>query len=145
MAVAPDSRALMPAAACPAGASGGLSESLRLFILSLAIAVALWYFVARAPNPEPERSTVESVRVNVAVVFSGLNNGWTATAEPRVVEVEVGGPVALALRPADVSAYADVAGLEPGLHRIPLRVQIPRGATSVKVDPPLVQVRITSR
>lgn len=126
--------------------TGSVSEGVRLFLLSLAIAVALWIFVGRSPNPEPERTGVASVIVqNVDVSFQGLSNGWTATADPRAVDVEIGGPATLALRPSDVRAFADVARLPPGTHDVFLRVQIPMGVTSVKISPPSVKVRITAR
>jgi len=125
--------------------AGGISEGVRLFLLSLAIAVALWFFVGRSPNPEPERTGVGSVVVqNVEVAVQGLGSGWTATVDPHAVDVELGGPATLALRPADVRTFADVARLKPGTHDVLLRVQIPRGVTSVKITPPAVKVKITA-
>ncbi len=125
--------------------AGALPEGLRLFLLSLAIAVALWFFVGRVPNPEPERTGVGSVIVqNVDVAVAGLSNGWSATPDPRTVDIELGGPATLALRPADVRAFADVARLQAGTHDVPLRVQIPLGVTSVKITPPVVRVMITA-
>lgn len=125
--------------------AGGLSESLRLFLLSLAIAVALWFFVGRVPNPEPERTGVGSVIVqNIEVAVAGLSNGWSASPEPRTVDIELGGPATLALRAADVRAIADVARLPSGAHSVALRAQIPLGVTSVKITPPLVRVTITA-
>jgi YbbR domain-containing protein len=126
--------------------AGIFSESVRLFLLSLAIAVALWVFVGRAPSPEPERTGVGSVVVqNVDVVVQGLSNGFTATPDPRTVDVELGGPATLALRPADVRAFADIARLPPGTHDVTLRVQFPLGVTSVRISPPTVRVKITAR
>lgn len=125
--------------------TGSLSEGVRLFLLSLAIAVALWFFVGRSPTAELERTGVGSVIVqNVDVAVQGLSASLKATVEPRAVDVELGGPVTLALRPADVRALADVTRLQPGTHEVLLRVQIPLGVTSVKVTPPAVKVKITA-
>jgi len=125
--------------------TGSLSEGVRLFLLSLAIAVALWFFVGRSPSADLERTGVGSVVVqNVEVVLQGLGTALTATVEPRAVDVELGGPVTLALRPADVRAVADVTRLSPGTHEVFLRVQIPLGVTSVKITPPAVKVKIAA-
>ena len=44
---------------------------------------------------------------------------------------------------ADVRAIAEVGALEPGVHQVALRVQIPDGVTMVRVTPPVVQVTLT--
>jgi YbbR domain-containing protein len=125
--------------------TSSLSEGVRLFLLSLAIAVALWFFVGRSPTAELERTGIGSVVVqNVDVAVQGLGPSLKAAVEPSAVDVELGGPATLALRPADVRAIADVTRLRPGTHEVLLRVQIPSGVTSVKVTPPAVKVKIAA-
>lgn len=122
-----------------------LSERARLFLLSLAIAVTMWYYVGNALQPPEGRTPTASLRLhNVAVSVAGLADGWSATAEPDVVDVEVRWPATavLSVRPTDVRAIADLGTLEPGTHMVPLRIQVPVGITVVKALPPAVLVRI---
>ena len=125
-----------------------LSERAWLFLLSLGIAVTLWYYVGRVPNPETDRTPLGSVVVhNVEVTFAGLADGWIADATPATVDVEVRGPTPaiLNVRRSEVQAIADVDRLEPGPHQVNLRIRIPTGVTSVQVIPPTVRVALSRR
>jgi YbbR domain-containing protein len=124
--------------------SAVLSERMRLLALSLAIAVTMWYYASTTLAPA-EQAPLRAVLVrNVDVLVSGLAQGWTATVTPARVDVEIRGPEPLlVLRVADVRAIAEVGALEPGVHQVALRVQIPDGVTMVRVTPPVVQVTLT--
>jgi YbbR domain-containing protein len=81
---------------------------------------------------------------NVEVTFNGLRVGWRATAEPRVVDVELQGPpTILSARITEVQAIADLEALEAGSHRVKLRVRVPSGVTAWQATPPAVQVSLT--
>lgn len=123
--------------------AASLSERSRLFLLSLAIAMTMWYYVGTVLNPHPERLTASLLVRNIAVEFSGLAVGWTAVASPRAVDVEMRGPgMLLAARASDVRAFADLESLDPGAHQVTLRIQIPGGVTMVKAIPPAVFVTV---
>lgn len=124
------------------------SERARLLLLSLAIAVTMWYYVNTAVRPPGDGGAVASLRLsNVEVVVTGLAEGWTAVAEPSGVDVEMRWPAdaVLSVRAADVQAVADVSALEPGRHRVNLRIQVPSGVTSVQATPASVIVSLARR
>jgi hypothetical protein len=125
--------------------AGFLSERARLLLLSFAIAVAMWYYVDTTVRSAGEGQAVASLRLsNVEVTFAGLGDGWTAVAEPRGVDVEMRWPAdaVLSVRAADVQAVADVSVLDPGRHRVNLRIQVPSGVTSVQATPASVIVSL---
>ncbi len=122
-----------------------LSERARLFVLSLLIAVALWFYVGSTGRPPDDESLTASLRLsNVDVMVSGLPDGWRASASPAQVDVELRWPAAsvLAVRTTDVRAIADIAGLEPGPHPVALRIEFPAGVTTARVVPPSVVVTL---
>jgi hypothetical protein len=116
-----------------------------LFLLSLAIAVAMWSYVRTAVNPPPERALVASLLVrNVEVTFNGLPNGWRASSDPRTVDIEMRGPASavLAVRPTDVRAIAEVGALDADSYRVALRIPVPAGVTTAQASPPSVVVTL---
>jgi YbbR domain-containing protein len=123
-----------------------LSERARLFLLSLALAVTLWFYVGSVARPAQEGPPTATMRLsNVEVTLIGLANGWRATTSPESVDLEMRWPASavLGVRPRDVQAVADVTGLAPGTHQITLRIQVPSGVTSVQANPPAVVVTLT--
>lgn len=122
-----------------------LSERTWLFLLSLAIAVAMWYYVRPSAQPPAVQSQTALLRLrNVEVTFAGLADRWRASANPPVVDIDLGwpAPAVLAVRPTDVRAIADVASLDAGTHQVPLRIQVPAGVTAVQATPPAVTVTL---
>ncbi|MDR7419820.1 MAG: CdaR family protein [Armatimonadota bacterium] len=125
-----------------------LSERARLFLLSLAIAVTLWFYVGAAARLPQDGGSVATIRLsNVPITITGLDAGWRATASPTAVDVEMRWPASavLAVRPSDVQAIADVSGLEAGRHRVNLRIQVPSGVTSVQANPSAVSITLVAR
>lgn len=128
-----------------------LSERARLFLLSLAIALTMWYYVTTTVQPVARRAPTASLRLhNVEVVIAGLPFGWRASANPAAVDVEVRWPAGamLSVRPTDVRAVADVTSLEPGPHLVTLHIQVPIGAvreTTVQASPPSVTITLVKQ
>jgi YbbR domain-containing protein len=123
-----------------------LSERPRLFLLSLAIAVALWFYAGSTVRPPGEGAPTATLRFEgVEVTFAGLPDGWRASSAPEAVGIELRWPAAtvLAVRPHDVQAVADLGGLQPGQHRVALRIQVPPGVTAVQATPPSVLVSLS--
>ena len=91
----------------------------------------------RLVEPDPLEVQVEvdaapiTRRIDLPVVLAG--QGYEATASPASVAVTLSGPPSVVerLRPAQIRAVADVAGLAPGtdVHKLPIRVEF------VDVDP----------
>ena len=129
-----------------AWASRVLSERPRLFLLSLTIAVALWFYAGSTVRPASEGSPTASLRLNnVEVTFTGVAEGLRASPSPDAVDIEMRWPAAslLSVRPRDVQAVADLSALQPGQHRVTLRIQVPSGVTAVQATPPSVVVTLT--
>ena len=140
MAVAPDAAPAMRATRATA-----VSERTWLFLLSFAIALAMWYYVGGASVAPVVQPQTASLRMhNVDVTFAGLANGWQGSANPAAVDIDLGwpAPAVLAVRPTDVRAIADVTSLEPGPHLVTLRIQVPAGVTAVQATPPAVTVML---
>jgi len=80
--------------------------------------------------------------VDVPVVAAGLGPALAFTPSPGTVRVLVTGPqpVVEAIRPTDISATVDVRGLEPGRHRIEVRVAPPRELEALTVTPDTIEV-----
>ncbi|MDR5683645.1 MAG: CdaR family protein [Armatimonadota bacterium] len=102
-------------------------------VISVAVAVAMWYFVGAAQNPEVERWLAAELRVR------GLSADLVVVQAPERVEVRVRGPrsAVAALTPVGIAAsvnLADVA-LQPGEYRVPVRVEVPPGIQIGAVRP----------
>lgn len=125
--------------------AGLFSERARLFLLSLAIATTMWYYVSFATQPPTEQAPVALMRMqNVEVSFAGVVEGLKASADPPVVDVELRWPAVavLTIRPTDIQAIADVGALRQGAYRVTLRIQVPSGVTTVRAIPPAVRVTL---
>lgn len=123
-----------------------LSERTRLLLLSLAIAIALWFYVGSTVRSPGEGAPIASLRMNnVEVMFTNVADGLIATSTPDVVDIEMRWPAAsvLSVRPRDVQAVADLSALQPGRHSVTLRIQVPAGVTAVRATPPSVVVTLT--
>jgi YbbR domain-containing protein len=127
------------------GLSRFLSERARLFLLSLVMAIMLWFYVGTTSRPAGDSSSTASLRLNnVEVAFTGLGDDRRASSSPAHVEIELRWPAAavLSVRASDVRAIADVTGLDAGAHPVTLRIQVPSGVTTVRATPPSVVVTV---
>lgn len=113
------------------------------FLLSVAIAVVMWLYVATAQNPVVSRQ----IRVDLQLRNVGENEVviQPAPAAPVQVRVRVQGPrsqVAL-LNPKLVDAYVDLSGLGPGDHsQVPVVVTPALDVRVEEVDPKTVLVAL---
>ncbi|MDR7413622.1 MAG: CdaR family protein [Armatimonadota bacterium] len=108
-------------------------------VLSLAVAVALWYMVAADRNPQVERALTVELRAR------GLAAGLVLVSMPSRVEVRVRGPrSAVAELNADgLEAYVELGQVaEPGEYRVPVRVRAPQGLRLLGVQPEEVVVGV---
>jgi YbbR domain-containing protein len=113
-------------------------HDLDIKILALAISISLWWIVGRDP-------VVESV-ITAPVDFRHAPQNLVMTSDSQLeVQVAITGPerVVRSLKPADVSAVLDLAGVGAGEHTFdlgPRQVQVPRGITVSRVMPSQMHV-----
>jgi len=108
-------------------------NDLGLKILALAISVGLWLVVGRDP-------TVESI-VTAPIEFHHAPDKLLMSSDsPFEVSVMVNGPerTIRAMKPSDINAIIDLAGVKPGertFDLLPKQIQVPRGVTVERVVP----------
>jgi YbbR domain-containing protein len=88
------------------------------------------------------RATTGTRTIQAGVTLAGARDDRTYTTSADTVSVTVGGKTADLndLSGASVTAVADVGGLEPGLHSVPLSVSLPSGLTVVAIAPASVRI-----
>lgn len=117
----------------------GAGERNLYRILSVAVAVALWYMVAADRNPQTDRTLSVELRAR------GLPAGLVVVGTTPRVEVKVRGPRSAVgeLNPEGVEAYVDLTQVtEAGEYRLPVRVRVPQGMRVVSVQPDEVVVGV---
>lgn len=101
-------------------------------VISVAVAVAMWYFVGAAQNPELERWLAAELHLR------GLTNDLVVVQAPERVEVRVRGPrsAVAGITPAAMAASVNLdQANEPGEYRLPVRVEVPPGVQVTAVRP----------
>lgn len=117
-----------------------LSTNLKLKILALAFATALWFFVAGQSDTE--------VGFLVPIVFKGMPKELVMTSSPpEDAEVRVGGPKFLInnLSPSQIMVEIDLAGAKEGLNTVrlaPKDVSTPTGVGVLRVRPTSIDIRM---
>ena len=116
----------------------------RLKILSVILAVVLWFGVMSSQNPEQARTVYD-----VEIVPERLDPGLAVRSlEPHVVDVTLSGPEEFLedLSVRDARATVDLSGAGPGETTRPVTVIPARGRLRVlRVSPQYVTVRIEPR
>ena len=92
---------------------------------------------------QPLRTT-EVLPLGISV--QGLGPGLEATLSPTTVQVTLGGlaPTLSSLKPGDVSASVSVAGLGPGQHALPIRLNAPGSVSLDATKPDRVTVTLVT-
>jgi|FaiFalDrversion3_1042247.scaffolds.fasta_scaffold00108_4 YbbR domain-containing protein len=100
-------------------------------VLSVGIAVVLWYLVAASQNPETERV------IGTELALRNLPPDLAVVRAPRRVDIRVRAPrtVLADLGPRSVTAWVNLADAEPGEYRLPVRVDAPPRVRVVEVVP----------
>jgi len=113
-------------------------HDLGLKLLALAIAVGLWWLLGRDP-------TVESI-VTAPIEFHHAPAHLLMTSSsPFEVEVMISGPERTVrdMKPSDISAVLDLAGVKPGEQTFdlgPRQIQVPRGVAVERVVPSQIHI-----
>lgn len=114
--------------------------NLKLKILALAFATALWFFVAGQSDTE--------VGFLVPIVFKGMPKELVMTSSPpEDAEVRVGGPKFLInnLSPSQIMVEIDLAGAKEGLNTVrlaPKDVSTPTGVGVLRIRPSSIDIRM---
>ncbi|MEK7773677.1 MAG: CdaR family protein [Deltaproteobacteria bacterium] len=117
-----------------------LSQDLKLKVLALVFAVALWFFVAGQSSTE--------VGFLVPIGFKGIPKDMVmASAPPEEIEVRIMGPrfVINNVSPSQIKVEIDLSGVGEGLNnfRILSRdIVLPMGVNVVKTRPVSVDIRL---
>ena len=127
-----------------AGARGRVRETVTLGLLdpALRLKTIRAAMVTVQVLPAPLERTVRDRPVHLRNLGSNL----TAQAVPSVVAVGLRGSREMLNRvePDDITAYVDLAGLGSGEYQLTGRADVSRDVGITRVEPPTVQVRITS-
>lgn len=90
------------------------------------------------------RAQPSSKAFDLVVEAEGLEEGLSVQSSPETVTALMNGPqpVLTALDASDLRALVDVAGLEPGRHRLPVRIEGPSDLETLSITPEIVEVTI---
>ncbi len=112
---------------------GGLVKKNALKVISVAMAVLLWFYVVNVGDLTPKQNTY-----TVNLRYINLEEGLSLIL-PDVVAVKLWG---LAQDTDEIMAYVDVKGLKKGTYQLPVQVESVPGALFTSVEPDTVEVVI---
>ena len=116
-------------------------NDLGLKVLALAISVGLWWVVGRDP-------TVESI-VTAPIEFHHAPDNLVMSSDTDFeVRVTVNGPerAIRAMKPSEINAIIDLAGVKPGERTFdlsPRQIRAPRGVTVERVVPAQIHIEFS--
>ena len=115
-----------------------IMHDLGLKLLALLISIGLWWIVGRDP-------VVESIET-APIEFHHAPDNLLMTSESAFeLRVTVSGPERLvrSVKPAEITAVLDLAGVKPGEHTFdlgPRQIHVPRGLTVEQVVPSQIHI-----
>lgn len=113
-----------------------LSWRLSAFLL----AIVLWFL---ATGQTQRDLAIDQRVVSIETIVENIGDGVTLGEPLRPVELTLEGPrLVLPFQVREVEAYVDLAGLEEGVHRVPVQTRLPVGITAVRIDPGDVMVQL---
>jgi YbbR domain-containing protein len=119
-----------------------LASNLGLMILSLALSLLLWIVAVEQENPTMERR----YSVPIPVTVSQPPEGTVAFGQTDVnIIVTLRAPESVwgILQPEDIHATANLDGLGPGTHRVPIELRVDQGPVMVRrLEPDAVTINI---
>ena len=91
-----------------------------------------------------EPASAERTFSGRTIAFRNILAGRQALVEPSIVAVTVQGRAATlsSLSETSINPWVDLGGVRPGLHELPVQVDLPLGFTLVSVRPASVSVRV---
>lgn len=110
-----------------------MANNTGLKIISVVMAVLLWFYVINTGDANPRNSIV-----NANLKYINLEEGLTIIM-PDSVAVKLWGSADTS---AEIIAYVDLKGLAMGSHQLPVKVEPVPGAIFTSVEPDVVTVEI---
>jgi len=110
-----------------------------LKIFSLVLAFLLWFYVTGGSDTDVVRT------YRLSLQLRNVPSGVTIQRAPREVEVQISANRFLAsnvIPEKDIVCYADLQGLEPGRHTVPVKVSLSAGLKLVSINPSMVDLRL---
>lgn len=115
-----------------------LASRLFLKVISLLVATLVWYYVAA------DRGTDVVRTVTVPLEFLNAPADMSVTSKVRDVDVQISGTRESAFSlSGTIASQVDLNGLDPGIHRKPVKAILPSGVRLVAVSPPYVDLELT--
>ncbi len=109
-------------------------STLGLKVISVVLAVLLWFYIGNQGQSNARQDTVPA-KIHYINLAEGLS-----LSGPSQVSVKLWGTVS---QTGEVVAVADLKGLGPGSHRVPVKVQPVKGAMLTTVVPDQVEVKLS--
>src|SRR5687767_15108873 len=122
-----------------------LDDRLGRLVLSLVLAMLLWFYVINLENPE-QTTNFNGLPVEVRGTGADLKVVNSIPTVDSIVQAPQN--VMGTLNRADIRPYVDLTGLSEGVHEIPVRVEFSGGRTSgvqVTLSPRVVQVQLEAQ
>jgi YbbR domain-containing protein len=118
-----------------------LRTNLTSLTLALLLGLTVWIVANQEQNPVREDNFQSAVPITMTGLKSGLliTNDYPKTT---ILRLRAQQNTWHALSLADIVVTADLSGLEPGMHQVPLDVTIAARAKMVSVTPSSIQVSI---
>ena len=109
-------------------------STLGLKVISVVLAVLLWFYIGNQGQSNARQDTIQA-----KVHYTNLAEGLSLSG-PSQVSVKMWGNLSPT---GEVVAFADLKGLGPGSHRVPVKVQPVKGAMLTTVEPDQVEVTLS--
>ncbi|MEJ2148541.1 MAG: CdaR family protein [Chloroflexota bacterium] len=121
--------------------AGWITSNIGTLLLSLVLSITVWIGANQSLDPVEAGELSNPVAINVEGLGSDLqivNNYPTTTT----VQLRAQRDTWLSISPEDILVTADLTGLGPGVHQVPLQVEIATRATLLAANPSNIQVEI---
>lgn len=106
-----------------------------LKVISVVLAVLLWIYIGNQGGTSTRQDTVTA-----NLQYLNLEEGLSIEKAPKTTSVKLWGAYS---ERGTISAYIDLAGLRPGTHRLPVKLEAVRGAMFTRANPKEVEVVLT--
>lgn len=119
-----------------------IDDRLGRLLLSLLLAILLWFYVANLENPA---QTTSFKGLNVEVRNTGPNLRVINSIPTVDTTIQAPQNLMTNLRQNDLHPYIDLQGLDAGVHQVPVRLDtngLQGNSVSASVDPGQVQVQL---
>ncbi|MBN1428249.1 MAG: hypothetical protein JXB07_07680 [Anaerolineae bacterium] len=118
-----------------------LRSNLTSLVLSLLLGLTVWIVASQEQNPVQEKD----LQSPIPIIVDGLGNGLLITnnyPETTTLRLRAQQRTWLSLSSSDIQVTADLTGLGPGSHHVPLHIKIGERTNLVSANPSSIQIDI---